>query len=54
MYARMSRILWEEGGSFIPVFTDFLDASATNIAGWQEISADELMGGYAPSLTWFA
>jgi peptide/nickel transport system substrate-binding protein len=54
MYARMSQILWEEGGAFIPVFTDFLDASATNITGWQVISADELMGGYAPSLTWFA
>jgi hypothetical protein len=36
------------------VFTDFLDTSATNITGWQVISADELMSGYAPSLTWFA
>lgn len=52
-YTRMARILWEEGGVFIPVFTDFLDAYATGIAGWREISTDELMGGYAPSLTWF-
>jgi peptide/nickel transport system substrate-binding protein len=53
-YARMAQILWEDGGVFIPVFTDFVDGYATTVAGWREISSDELMGGHAPSLTWFA
>jgi peptide/nickel transport system substrate-binding protein len=54
LYAKMARILWEEGGLFVPVFADFINAHTDKIAGWFDNPVDELMGGLAPARTWFA
>ena len=53
IYSQMAQILWEEGGLFVPAFADFINAHAVNVMGWASDPSDELMGGYAPSLTWF-
>ncbi|MDQ6433220.1 ABC transporter substrate-binding protein [Mesorhizobium sp. LHD-90] len=54
LYGKMARILWEEAAVFIPVFADFVNAHSDKIAGWTSNPNDELMGGFAPSRTWFA
>uniref|UniRef100_UPI0035A90F66 ABC transporter substrate-binding protein n=1 Tax=Mesorhizobium sp. LHD-90 TaxID=3071414 RepID=UPI0035A90F66 len=54
LYAKMASILWDEGGLFVPVFADFINAHSDKIAGWSDNPTDELMGGLAPSRTWFA
>lgn len=54
IYAKLSRILWEEGGAVIPMFNDLIDAHNDKIAGWEADPNFELMGGYAPLKTWMA
>lgn len=53
IYGKMAQILWEEGGVVIPVFADFIDAHTKDVGGWMPNSNGELMGGMAPSETWF-
>jgi peptide/nickel transport system substrate-binding protein len=31
MYGEMQRLLWAEGGTVIPIFTDFVDAASSKI-----------------------
>ena len=35
MYCEAQRILWERGGSIIPLFTDWLDARSEKLGGWR-------------------
>ena len=35
MYCEAQRILWERGGSIIPLFTDWLDARSERLGGWK-------------------
>lgn len=54
IYQDIARIVHEEGSVIIPVFADIINAHRDEVQGWQGIPDDELMGGLAPSLTWFA
>lgn len=54
IYAKMAKILWEEGGAIIPMFNNFVDAYSDKIAGWRDDANFELMGGWASHYTWFA
>lgn len=54
LYNKMARLMWDEGGAYIPVFADFINGHSDKIAGWENDPSDELMGGLAPSRTWFA
>ncbi len=53
IYGQMQRKIRDETAFFVPVFADFINAHAPNVMGWKLNSEDELMGGYAPSETWF-
>lgn len=53
IYSQMQRKIHDETALFVPVFADFINAHSPNVAGWKLNSEDELMGGYAPSETWF-
>ena len=35
MYCEAQMIMWEEGGSIIPLFTDWLDARSESLGGWK-------------------
>ncbi len=35
MYCEAQKIMWEEGGSIVPLFTDWLDARSENVGGWK-------------------
>jgi len=54
MYADMGTILHNEGGLICPMFNDFLDATSTRIAGWDESAGFGLMNYYAPIKMWVA
>lgn len=53
LYADMGQIVHDEGGSIIPVFNDFIDATGPQVGGWVADGSFELMGGgYALSKCW--
>ncbi|RWC25558.1 MAG: twin-arginine translocation signal domain-containing protein [Mesorhizobium sp.] len=52
LYADMGQIVRDEGGSIIPVFNDFIDATGPQVGGWVADGSQELMGGYALSKCW--
>lgn len=52
LYAKIARILHEEGGLICPMFNDFIDAVSDKVAGWIEDPNYEMMGGWASSKTW--
>lgn len=54
IYAKVARILWEEGGVICPMFNDFVDGVSDTVMGWVDDPNLELMNGFASSKTWFA
>ena len=54
IYAKVARILWEEGGVICPMFNDFVDGVSDTVVGWVDDPNLELMNGFASSKTWFA
>lgn len=54
IYAKVARILWEEGGVICPMFNNFVDGVSDTVAGWVDDPNLELMNGFASAKTWFA
>ncbi|WP_282606111.1 ABC transporter substrate-binding protein [Pelagibius sp. Alg239-R121] len=53
LYARMARIVWEEGGLINPMFNQFIDGYSEKLGGWTQ-HYSQMMNGFAAKLTWFA
>ncbi len=53
IYAKMARIVNEEGGIINPMFNQFIDGLAQNVTGWHSNPNGNLMNGFIASLTWF-
>ena len=54
IYAKVARILWEDGGVICPMFNDFIDGVSETVVGWVDDPNLELMNGFASAKTWFA
>jgi peptide/nickel transport system substrate-binding protein len=54
MYADMQRMVHEDGGSIIPVFNNFIDATQSNIRGFVPSPVQQLGGYRAFEGLWFA
>ncbi|WP_027053591.1 ABC transporter substrate-binding protein [Mesorhizobium erdmanii] len=52
LYADMGTIVRDEGGSVVPMFNDFIDATGPQVGGWISDGNQELMGGYALTKCW--
>lgn len=53
-YAKMARILHDEGGLILPMFNDWVEGVRDEIAGWINDPNQEMMNGLALSRCWLA
>ena len=49
---RWREMVRDEGGLIAPMFNDFVEATASRVAGWVKDPNHELMNGYAPHKCW--
>ncbi len=54
LYARMGRLVRDEGGVIAPMFNNFLEATTTDVKGWIDDPNGTLMGGRAMQMVWLA
>lgn len=52
LYRDMNIILQDEGGTILPMFNNYLEATGPRVRGWVEDGTNELGGSYAPSRVW--
>jgi peptide/nickel transport system substrate-binding protein len=52
VYREMAMMVRDDGGVIIPMFNDFIDATATNVHGFVRDGAMELSNGLAPLRCW--
>ena len=54
MYHDMQKMVWDDGGEIIPMFTNILDAGSKKLKGFVAMSSLEMSGLRAPEKVWFA
>lgn len=54
LYCEAQRILWEKGGSIVPVFLDWLDARSERLKGWEGNPLGEADGMRIHETGWLA
>jgi peptide/nickel transport system substrate-binding protein len=54
IYRDMAMLVRDDGGAIIPMFSNFIDATATNVRGYVRDGAMELSNGLAPIRCWLA
>ena len=54
IYSEMAVVLRDEGGLICPMFNDFIDARAKNLAGYVQDPLGAVSNGLAPTRCWFS